>query len=613
MKSSIFRWVLSLILLPILAASHITHPAYAHDQVISSDPAGRNTTLLAAGVTLNCALTQRSSAPGSLITYALTLTNTGDAADTFSLDTSSNLWPTAISLTAVTLEPGAATTINVAVTIPTNASAGDSYTLTVKAVSGLDASITGSVTLVTQVDVPTEPPPAGTSRPLIVVAEYNASNSPILVGTEFDLHINLKNKGQSPAYNLVLTFSGSDFIPRDTGGVRSISLLVEDKTAGFTQPLLADVSLYGKSIGTLTATISYADGNGNTYTETFTLSIDLKTPTYSSSSAKPTATATITPKSQIVVTSYTTDVDPLQPGTIFNLALDVRNLGSAEARSVILVLGGGATPSSSDGGTPQPGGVPGGSGDLQNFAPLESSNLYYLGNLPAGGGVRSTSKLIVNVTTNPGAYPLKLSFIYDDGKGNRLVDDQVVTLLVYSLPAVSVSFYQDPGRLISGQPNPIPLQVTNLGKKSAVLGNLTITSSGADVTNNISLVGALESGGYFTLDALAIPFQAGPLELQVTIEYTDDFNQGRKIEQTLTLQVDEMPVMETPPIEIGPDGKPVENFPVDTGSETFWQKVWRFIKGLLGLGSGQPLPPMPGPGEELPPDQQPIIIPGGKG
>ena len=79
-------------------------------------------------------------------------------------------------------------------------------------------------------------------------------------------------------------------------------------------------------------------------------------------------------KPQLVITGIETDVDPIQPGSIFNLKLSITNLGKVDAKGVTMVLGGGVTPRDQT-GTQQPGGVSGSSGDLTNFAPLGSSNL----------------------------------------------------------------------------------------------------------------------------------------------------------------------------------------------------------------------------------------------
>ena len=190
------------------------------------------------------------------------------------------------------------------------------------------------------------------------------------------------------------------------------------------------------------------------------------------------------------------------------------------------------------------------------------------------------------------------------------MDDQVITLLVYSLPKVELGFYQDPGILIAGQMSTLPIQITNLGKTTAILGNLRVTSDGADITNNVALVGPLEQGGYFTLDAMAMPYMEGPLDISLVVSYTDDFNQPRVVEQILSIQVEPMPVFEEIP------GEGIDN-PVIEQPETLTQKIIRFLKGLFGLGSGKPsspengLPPMEG---ELPQEEIPVKpMPSGKG
>jgi hypothetical protein len=238
-----------------------------------------------------------------------------------------------------------------------------------------------------------------------------------------------------------------------------------------------------------------------------------------------------------------------------------------------------------------------------------------LGDFPAGGQLNAQQQLIVNVSTNPGAYPLKISFTYTDERNTTFTDDQVITLLVFAPPHVELSFYRDPGPMFAGQPNILPLQVLNLGRRPVLLGNMSVSGEGGDFTNNVILVGNLEAGNYFTLDASLIPYQPGPLEFTVTVNYTDDFNQPGQIAQTLTVDV-----MESPPVEPGYEGGPGEpGVPVDggqapAGAETFWQKAWRFVRGLIGLDSGVasqnpaegvPTPPV----QEGPPPGKPLKEP----
>ncbi|WP_322807440.1 hypothetical protein [Thermanaerothrix sp.] len=508
-------------------------------------------------------------------------------------------WPVTVNPIMFTLENPPNDTKNtkdiiIAVSVPATATDGEEEVTTVRFKSETNEL---DVLLFTRAVVP----PSG--RPLVVMESYGIEEGgPIAPGQEFGLRLRMANVGRSAARDIIFTFSGEGFLPLNTGGVRTLSGLAPDERLDVVQRFLASPTLSG-NLATITVNVTYNDPGGVAYTTTLTVTIDLKPPAYASGSARPTATPTAISRPQLVVMGYRSDVDPLQPGSIFTLNLDIENLGSSNARNVVMILGGG-TLSGDNSGTPAPGGVSASGSDLSTFAPLGSSNIIYLGDVPLGQVLKTSTQLIVNVNANPGAYPFKISFVYDDEKGNRQVNDQVITLLVYSLPQVEVGLYRDPGFFQVGMPTMLPLQVTNLGRKSAVLGNMRVTAENAELSNNVSLVGALEPGGYFTLDVNFTPFQAGPQDITVTITYTDDFNQPRSITQTLTVEVAEAPVMETPMVP-GEGGLPAEPTP-----ETFWDVLWRFIKGLLGLGSDRPQPTPISP--ETPPGEVPVG-PGGKG
>lgn len=542
-------------------------------------------------LTVTADASAKSGAPGAVVVYTLTLTNTGSAALNLTAPDPDSLngWPASVTLNSTALNPGASTTAVVSVAIPASASDDNMDVTTVRFLDG--TSEVGRIGLTTTAR---RPPPTAAGRPLLVLDSYGVSgDQEITPGQEFELRLTLVNRGQDFARNVLITFTGSDFLPVDTGGVRALNEVDPNEKVNVFQPLIANPALSGQSVATLTVNLTYTSLDGSaSFTEALTITLNLKRPS-AGGPARPTATPTLISRPQLVVTAYQTDVDPLQPGAIFELKLDIRNLGTANARSVTMVLGGGA--SLNEQGTP----VPGGS-ELSTFAPLGASNVIFLGDVPVGETIRATQKLIVNVTANPGAYPFKLSFIYDDEKGSRQVNDQVITLLIYQLPQVEVGFYRDPGIFYTNQMSMLPLQVTNLGRKTAVLGNMRVTSPNADITNNVTLVGSLEPGGYFTLDANLMPFQPGPLEIEININYTDDFNQPRTITQTLTVEVMEMTAPEFPT-----DGFPVE--PPPPAEETFWQKVLRFLRGLIGLDSAEPtpMPNNPLPGNEFPPEEMP--------
>jgi hypothetical protein len=358
-------------------------------------------------------------------------------------------------------------------------------------------------------------------------------------------------------------------------------------------------------------TVTYYDAAGTSYSDKFTLSIPT-TGGGGSGVVYPTSTPTGVKTSQLVITSYAASVDPLQPGEQFTLTMTVQNVGNVRAQRVTMIVGGGSSGTTSL--TPQPGGVSGGSGEFTNFAPVGASNVQSLGELAAGDMIQAKQNLIVNVSTNPGAYPMKVTFSYLDEKNEVLNDEQVITLLVYSLPNVDVSFYRPPDPLFVGQPGALPIQVVNIGKRLAVLGNIKLETDSGMIENGTGLIGSIDAGGYFTIDSMFTPEQSGPITLNVTIDYTDDFNQARTLTRTLKVDVTEG-MMEEPtfdPSMQGGGGGGGGEFPVAT-EETALQKVWRFILGVFGLdsspasGGDQVAPPVEEPAPQIKPGS------GGKG
>ena len=447
--------------------------------------------------------------------------------------------------------------------------------------------------------------PAPFSRPQLIVAFSGASGKQITSNTSFKFTVNFNNAGSATAFNTQVVFTSADLFPLDTGGVAVLANVPSGSGVSVDQRFTSQGSLFGKSFVTIDVTLTYYDGIGTAYTDKFTLSVPVKGGTGGGGVAYPTATPTGVNTSQLVITSYASTVDPLQPGEQFQLGITVENMGNTIAKGVTMIIGGGS--SGTSGETPQPGGVSGGSGEFTNFAPVGTSNIQSLGDLAAGGALQVKQNLIVNVSTAPGAYPMKITFSYVNKNGEVVNDDLVITLLVYSLPNVDVSFYRPPDPFFAGQPGALPIQVVNLGKRNSVLGSMKIEAIGGTLDPSSTLIGSLDPGGYFTFDSTVFPDAAGPLELTITIDYTDDFNQSRVITKTLELTVEEMMIDPSidPSLNGGGGGGEVVT------DETFFQKVWRFVLGVLGLDSA---PPDSGGGITEPlPDQQIVPMPAGGG
>jgi len=425
--------------------------------------------------------------------------------------------------------------------------------------------------------------PAAMDRPIIVAAYSFVKREKILPGSDFTLKLELYNQGALKAYNITVTMQGDKLIPRDNGGLQVVNDLAPSAYRTLRQTMYVSPDLNGQPNATLTIAVAYNDEFGNSYSTSLVLLIDLnEAPPTSSYVGQPAATRTPTPaaRSKLIIGSYQTDLQKLQAGNLFKLTVDIQNQGNASARNVTMVLGG-ATISAE--GTPSSSGVSGGSADLSKFAPLGSSNLYSLGEIIPNTTFTQTIPLVVNVSTEAGAYPLKISFVYEDGSGNLILDDQVITLLVYGLPQVSASFYEPVPDLMVGEFRPLPIQITNIGKKGAILGDISISASSGLLNKNTGTVGTIEAGGYFTMDAEYTADTPGPVTLTIQIKYTDDFQQSEVIEKTLTLNVIDMPTPMPEGGEGGMDGGEVLPPPVE---ETFMDKLLKAILGFFGFSGG---------------------------
>ena len=418
---------------------------------------------------------------------------------------------------------------------------------------------------------------AQTQRPMLVLREYSISEGTVASGNAITLKANIRNQGSAGATNVRVQFASGDFVPLQNGGLQVHNNIAVDNGITVEQDMQVAYGVWGSASQSITVT--YTSPTGQEFTDTFVLYFNT---TAGSSGSYATATPTIMPRPNLIVSAYSTNVEDLQAGNIFDLQLDIQNQGNSLAENVMLVLGGSVTAASGD----NPGGdLVVNSEDFKNFAPLGSSNIHNLGNLAPGASMQYAQKLVVNTTTEPGAYPLEITFVYDDKNGNRVMDHQIVTLLIYALPKVSASFYREPGTLFTEQETQLPIQITNTGKKSVVLGEVKITCDGALITNGSSTIGAMESGGYFTIDPTALFAKPGTYQIKLLIKYTDDFNTERLIEQSLEVSVEALPQMEFDPAMEGMQG-PNMGLPEEIAqTETFFQKVGRFLKGFFGLGS----------------------------
>ncbi|MGC9084415.1 MAG: DUF7507 domain-containing protein, partial [Anaerolineae bacterium] len=107
------------------------------------------TALAVYGLSLTPASASQSGRPGEVVTYTLTVTNTGNITDTFDVALSGNAWPTGAPTTVGPIAAGASATFQVTVTIPTGVTGANTDTATVTVTSQGDNTKQAQATLTT--------------------------------------------------------------------------------------------------------------------------------------------------------------------------------------------------------------------------------------------------------------------------------------------------------------------------------------------------------------------------------------------------------------------------------------------------------------------------------
>jgi hypothetical protein len=382
----------------------------------------------------------------------------------------------------------------------------------------------------------------GQGRPQLVIETAQTTPALLGPGDAFSLTLSVANRGDRTATNVLVGAASADLAaPASGSNFVAMERIGIDQVATATLPLvLGEVTQAGRL--NLEIALEYADYTGSPYTARQNVGLETST--------------ALSDRPQLLIAGYRTAPDSLSPGDVFTLTLEVTNVGGGEAQRLTLTLGG-----------------EGGSG-LEPFAPLASGNVRFVPRLGAGETVEVVQQLAVDGSADPGAYALPVALAYDDTRGTRHTDSQMISLLVRRRPHLQIGFYAPVETAIVGMPFQLPIEVTNIGRTLVNVSTLEVSSPQLEITNGSIYLGPLDGGTAGSLEAMAVAQQGGVAKVLVTVHYLDDFEQPQVVTKTLTIQV-EQPIVEAPTQQEGQAPQ----------QETAWDKILRFLKGLLGLGS----------------------------
>jgi hypothetical protein len=453
------------------------------------------------------------------------------------------------------IAPGATTSIEVKFRVPSAAAGGVSaLPVNLDAKDGNGKLYNWQQSISIEVFQPTATPPVdstSTGARLVIVSSRSAPEV-VLPGMKFELFLSIRNMGTRPAYNILLRPDSASGVMLSGG---RNNLVINNIPAG--QQVEISVPMVSNSTvkaGTMAVQFTLEHGNP---VESNTQSVGINFESNLSTQPK------------LILSGYQAEPQVIRPGTPFELTLLVTNVGGGDADGVTLTLGG------KDGA------------GLKPFSPLGSSNVKFTSFIPAGETSEITFNLLPDGTSEAKIYNLSVGLDYADPFGGALSDNQVISLMVQKPPLLQIDFYEPLFPMPMDQPIRLPIQIINLGSDRANLLSMEVTSEAMQIDNNSMFVGRLEGGGFFSMDAMAFANQSGTLEVNVTVNYLDGFNQIQSITQVLTVEVMEAQPMPIPG-EIGPDGLPIYpdgEMPPQGPQGGLLNTLLRILKGLFGLGS----------------------------
>ena len=382
----------------------------------------------------------------------------------------------------------------------------------------------------------------GKGRPQLVIEAAQTEPALLGPGDAFSLTIRLANRGSRTATQVVAGVASPDLaVPAGGSNVVAIDHIGIEQEVTATLPLvLGEVTQAGRL--NLEVALDCSDYEGGSYTARQSVGLEVST--------------ALADRPQLVVDSYHTTPDSLAPGDTFTLTLAVSNVGGGEARRLTLTLGG-----------------EGGSG-MNPFAPLDSSNVKFIPQLAAGATVEVTQRLVVDGGAEAGAYSVPVALAFDDARGTRHTDSQLISLLVRRRPHLQIGFYRPVEVASIDVPIRLPVEVTNIGRTLINVSTMELSSTQLEISEGSMYLGPLDGGTSGSLEATAVAKEGGTAEVLVTVNYLDDFEQPQVVTKTLTVEVEK-------PVEISPEAEEE----AQEQEESFWDKVLRFLRGLVGLGS----------------------------
>lgn len=273
-----------------------------------------------------------------------------------------------------------------------------------------------------------------------------------------------------------------------------------------------------------------------------------------------------TPK--LIISKYVFEPKLPEAGKEFSMKLEFRNTADKPVKNIKISL----TSPESTGKE----GVP----PTNIFTPVDSSNTFFIKNIPPNGKVEKEIRLYTVPDATAKTYNVICAFEYEDTENNELKASEEVGIPVVQTSKLEVGEIQYQQSFNVGEGTPVSVVFYNTGKVTLYNMMVRFVGDGLDVQNGTYYVGKFLEGSTENYDVMVNAFEPGEKEGTIIFSYEDSTGKKQEVKKDLKFQVNE-----APPMDPNMNGE----MPMEPQNQSFKDKFmnllkkWYFWVGLVAI------------------------------
>lgn len=356
------------------------------------------------------------------------------------------------------------------------------------------------------------------------------SSQSLTPGQRSKVRFKLTNSGTTAARNVKVTLEGLD--PAGVAVVNDIDVKYVDLVEGggsaeVAYNLLPAPTLEGSS-ARLQAKIEYTDTSGATYSSTNAVFLPLLGAVMEADKGVP----------RLIINRYSFSPQEIRAGSNFLLDLDLQNTSRTKTITNLKV-----TIISEEG----------------VFLPIDASNTLFIESIAPGEVMPASLMLSAKADAENKAYPLRITFEYEDSQGTAHNSQEMITIPVHQNSRLEVSeivFYGEP---MLYNMVPVNIEFYNLGK--TILYNLMVQAEGPfQLEGGRYFVGNFNPGASDSFNFAVTPTEPGEQIGEVIFQFEDSVGTPLEVRRELKLNVMEPFLPDEPGPEMPPPQQPTSKW-----------------------------------------------------